>query len=117
MVAMRVQPRRLQSDGELVATRTEIRSHEGRNGSPERLLTVADVARWLALGEGWVREHAAELGGVKVGADSRSPLRFARPAVEQWIEEHRLRPPTRVSATPTEAAERVKLLPLPRERL
>jgi hypothetical protein len=84
--------------------------------SPDHLLTVADVGRWLALGEDWVREHAAELGGVKIGHDPRSPLRFTRREVEQWIEEHRLRPPTGVSTTPTRTAERVKLLPLPGER-
>jgi hypothetical protein len=107
---------RSQTDEELITTRMEVREHHGRNESPERLLTVADVARWLSLGEHWVREHAAELGGVKIGDDPRSPLRFARVAVEEWIEEHRLRAPAGVPATPTETAERVKLLPLPGER-
>jgi hypothetical protein len=79
------------------------------------MLTVADVAAYLALGEGWVREHAAELGGVKVGDDPRAPLRFARGGIEKWIESRRLRPglkPVRRRVP----AERVKLLPLPRER-
>jgi hypothetical protein len=82
---------------------------------PDQLLTAADVARWLALGEGWVREHAAELGAVKLGADPRAPLRFTRLGVEEWIERHRLRPPI---ARPRRRipAERVKLLPLPGER-
>ena len=87
-----------------------------RDRTPERLLTVAEVARWLALGEDWVREHVAELGGVKLGDDPRSPLRFTRSGVEHWIEEHRLRPAAGAPAPPIRTAERVKLLPLPGER-
>jgi predicted DNA-binding transcriptional regulator AlpA len=83
---------------------------------PDRLLTVAEVAAWLALGQAWVREHAAELGAVKTGDDPRSPLRFARRDIEQWIDEHRLQAPIPLSARRTTAAERVKLLPLPDER-
>ena len=56
------------------------------------MLTVADVATWLALGEGWVREHAAELGGVRLGDDPRAPLRFTRAGVQDWIDSRRLRP-------------------------
>jgi hypothetical protein len=78
------------------------------------MLTVADVAQWLALGEGWVREHAPELGGVKVGDDPRAPLRFTRDRVLDWIESRRLRPT--VPARRQVRAENVKLLPLPRER-
>jgi hypothetical protein len=83
---------------------------------PDRLLTVAEVAAWLALGQGWVREHAAELGAVKTGDDPRSPLRFARRDIERWIEAHRLRSPVSMPARRRRAAERVKLLPLPDER-
>lgn len=83
---------------------------------PDRLLTVAEVAAWLALGQGWVREHAAELGAVRTGDDPRSPLRFARHDIEQWIDEHRLRPPVSLPTPRRRAAERVKLLPLPDER-
>jgi hypothetical protein len=79
------------------------------------MLTVADVAAWLALGEGWVREHAAELGGVKVGDDPRAPLRFPRGGVEEWIESRRLRP-AMTPVRPRISGERVKLLPLRRER-
>ena len=79
------------------------------------MLTVADVARWLGLGEGWVREHAAELGGVKVGDDPRAPLRFTRAGVQDWIESRRLRPVVRPVRRGV-PAERVKLLPLPGER-
>ena len=79
------------------------------------MLTVAEVAGWLAMGEGWVREHASELGGVKLGNDPRAPLRFARAGVEDWIESQRLRPAAKPVRRRT-PAERVKLLPLPRER-
>jgi hypothetical protein len=79
------------------------------------MLTVGDVARWLALGEGWVREHAAELGGVKLGDDPRAPLRFTRAGVQDWIESRRLRPLVK-AARRRVPAERVKLLPLPRDR-
>ena len=78
------------------------------------MLTVADVATWLVLGEGWVREHAAELGGVRVGDDPRAPLRFTRAGVQGWIESRRLRPVVRPVRRGV-PAERVKLLPLPRE--
>jgi hypothetical protein len=83
---------------------------------PDRLLTVAEVAAWLALGEAWVREHAAELGAVKIGDDPRSPLRFTHRGIEQWIDAHRLRSSTPLPVRPTRTAERVKLLPLPGER-
>jgi hypothetical protein len=79
------------------------------------MLTVAEVATWLALGDGWVREHAAELGGVKLGDDPRAPLRFPRAGVEDWLESHRLRPAAK-SVRRRTRAQRVKLLPLPRER-
>lgn len=79
------------------------------------MLTAGEVATWLALGEGWVRQHAAELGGVKVGDDPRAPLRFTRAGVQEWIENWRLRP-TMKPSRPTAPAERVKLLPLPHER-
>ncbi|MQA76310.1 MAG: hypothetical protein GEU88_18610 [Solirubrobacterales bacterium] len=84
-------------------------------GGSERLLTVAEVAQWLSLGEGWVREHAAELGGVKVGDDPRAPLRFTGQGVEEWIERRRLQPAERPRRRRV-SAERVKLLPLPGER-
>jgi hypothetical protein len=41
-----------------------------------RLLTVTDVATALQLDNHWVYEHARALGALRLGAGSRSPIRF-----------------------------------------
>jgi hypothetical protein len=43
---------------------------------PVRLYDTRAVARMLAVSEDWVREHAAELGAMRVGDSPRGPLRF-----------------------------------------
>ena len=45
------------------------------------LLTVAETADVLRVGRGWVYEHAAELGAVKLGTGQTAPLRVPRDGV------------------------------------
>jgi hypothetical protein len=45
-------------------------------GETPRLLTVAEVAAVLHVEAGWVYDHAASLGAFRLGAGSRSPIRF-----------------------------------------
>ena len=42
------------------------------------LLTVAETAEVLRVGRGWVYEHAAELGAIKLGLGKTAPLRIPR---------------------------------------
>jgi hypothetical protein len=49
------------------------------------LLTVADVAARLSVGESWVRRHARELGGVSLGDGRGNDLRFRPDVVEAFI--------------------------------
>jgi hypothetical protein len=47
-----------------------------RQGNGESLLTVAQVAATLRVEPGWVYEHAADLGALRLGTGSRAPIRF-----------------------------------------
>lgn len=85
---------------------------------PVRLYDTRAVARMLAVSEDWVREHAAELGAMRVGDSPRGPLRFDCAKVLTAIE-HR-----RVGQTEAARSARgagpgrsrgVRLLPLPTE--
>jgi hypothetical protein len=55
------------------------------------LWTTAQVARELRLSENWVRDHAEELGGIRVSASKHSQLRFEPQAIVDWKERRRLR--------------------------
>ena len=48
-------------------------------------LTVADVASLLGVRRDWVREHGAELGGVKLGDGRSCPWRFHSSAIANWM--------------------------------
>lgn len=56
------------------------------NETPERLLTAAEVAAWLGLSIGTIRNKASrkEIPHEKVGGS----VRFRRSAIEAWIESH-----------------------------
>lgn len=56
-----------------------------------RMLTVAEVAEALGLGEQVVRARCArgELPAVNVGTDSRAMWRVPKCDLDQWIEERR----------------------------
>lgn len=60
-----------------------------------RYWTTADVARETQMSEEWVREHAAELGGMRVGDSTRGPLRFLPHKVDAGMEARALQPPKR----------------------
>lgn len=80
-----------------------------------RLLTTDDVAEMLAVGTDWVREHAGELGGIRLGDPRRGPLRFRSADVNDYLERHRVAEPrvATVRRLPARTAPGVKLLPIP----
>lgn len=86
---------------------------------PFRLLDTQAVARMLAVSEEWVREHAAELGAIRVGDSPRGPLRFDVDRVRAALAQRRLqrtdRAPAKRRGRRTSTASGVKLLPLPEE--
>jgi hypothetical protein len=45
-------------------------------GETPRLLTVAEVAAVLRVEAGWVYDHAASPGALRLGSGSRAPIRF-----------------------------------------
>jgi hypothetical protein len=85
---------------------------------PVRLYDTRAVARMLAVSEDWVRDHAAELGAIRVGDSPRGPLRFDSDKVAAAIDRRRVgRPePARRPQRPGRTRSGgVKLLPLPTE--
>jgi hypothetical protein len=60
---------------------------------PLRLLDTRTVARMLAVSEEWVREHAAELGAIRVGDGPKGALRFDAARVRAALERRRLSQP------------------------
>jgi hypothetical protein len=83
------------------------------------LLTTALTAKRLAMSEAWVREHAAELGGIRIGDSKHTQLRFEPGKLEEWKERHRLKlPRTKTTHRPARrrAPSGVDLLPLPARR-
>jgi hypothetical protein len=60
--------------------------------SPQGLLTPAEVAKPVGFSEEWVREHAAELGGIRTGTSKHLRLRFEPEGIAAWKERHRIVP-------------------------
>lgn len=80
------------------------------------LWTTAEVAAEVRMSEEWVRDHAAELGAIRAGANARAPLRFEPEAIEVWKRGHRITPPLPERGRGRRVARRpdgVELLPLP----
>lgn len=80
------------------------------------LLTTAQVAELLSVSEDYVRTHAADFGGFRLGSSPRGPLRFDRALVMAELERSRL-PATTASPRRRPGRPRsqgVELLPLPR---
>ena len=61
-----------------------------RMRTPFRLMDTKGVASMLAVSEEWVREHAAELGAVRVGDGPKGALRFDAARVRAALERRRL---------------------------
>ncbi|HSC20491.1 MAG TPA: hypothetical protein VLC07_02075 [Solirubrobacterales bacterium] len=83
------------------------------------LWTTSEVAEEIAMSEDYVREHAAELGGIRTGGP-RSPLRFDPSGVEDWKQRRRLPPPPPRRRShrpgPRRAPRGVELVALPADR-
>ena len=81
------------------------------------LLTTRQAAELLSMSEDWVREHAAELGGIRTSDGPRAPLRFEPRRIEAWEERQRLPKPKaakqRRRPGPRPAPAGVELFPLP----
>lgn len=81
------------------------------------LWTTERVATELAVSADWVREHAAELGGMRTSDSPRAPLRFEPADIEAWKRRRRMEAPalpkTPQQPGPRAAPRGVKLLPLP----
>jgi hypothetical protein len=61
---------------------------------PFRLLDSQAVARMLSVSEEWVRDHAAELGAIRVGDGPKGVLRFEVAHVRTALEHRRLDRPS-----------------------
>jgi hypothetical protein len=61
------------------------RLDEAASLSRRQLLTTAEVADMLAVEASWVREHAEELGAIRLGSGERPRLRFDREKVAAYV--------------------------------
>lgn len=52
---------------------------------PPTVLTVADVAELLQVAPGWVYDHRRELGGFRLGAGKRAPIRFRPERIDAYL--------------------------------
>ena len=85
---------------------------DDRIREPFRLLDTKTVARMLAVSEEWVREHAAELGAVRVGDGPKGALRFDAARVRAALERRRLdRPKERQRRRPGQRRRSLGLVP------
>jgi hypothetical protein len=87
-----------------------------REPSVDRYVDTTAVAALLGVSGDWVREHAAELGGVRVGDGPKGALRFELRRVRLALEQRRLaRQPSPKPRRPGPARRvaDVELLPLP----
>lgn len=66
----------------------ELLGEQAREQAP--LLDTPAVARLLGVSEEWVREHAAELGAMRVGDGPRGALRFESTRVRAALDRRRL---------------------------
>src|SRR3954471_17433 len=81
------------ADVEAIARRVaELLRDEWRGG--HHLDTMA-VATMLGVGGDWGREHAAELGAIRVGDGAKGALRFDIKRVRAALDQRRLRHPRR----------------------
>lgn len=82
-------------------------------------IDTATVARMLGASEEWVRNHAGELGAVRLGDGPKGVLRFDAARVREALDRRRLPEPQRRRRNlpgPRRRVRGVKLLPLPDSR-
>src|SRR5206468_7196577 len=86
-----------------------------RSAPLSRYLDTATVARMLNASEEWVRDHAAELGAIRLGDGCRGVLRFDPARVERALDQRRLGGASakRSRRRPARPVEGLTLLPLP----
>lgn len=84
-----------------------------------RLVDTATVAGMLGVTPEWVREHASELGAVRLSKGPRAPLRFDPDQVRERVMERRVgvqvQESTRRRPGPRRKPDGVEMLPLPQE--
>ena len=82
-------------------------------------LDTTTVATMLGVSSEWVREHAAELGAIRVGDGAKGTLRFDVRRVREALDARRLGRPNRARRARRPGPERrmpgVDLLPLPED--
>jgi hypothetical protein len=102
------------ADVETIASRVvELLRHESRLA--HHVDTTA-VAKMLGVSSEWVREHAAELGAIRVGDGPKGALRFDVECVKRALDQRRLGRPGRLKKRrpgPARRSPGVELLPLP----
>lgn len=69
-----------------------------RVAEPFRLIATPVVARMLAVSEEWVRDHASELGAIRVGDGPKGALRFDPRRVRAALERRRVERPREASS-------------------
>lgn len=102
------------ADVDAIACRVvELLRHESRLG--HHVGTTA-VATMLGVSSEWVREHAAELGAIRVGDGPKGALRFDVERVKRALDQRRLGRASRRKQRrpgPARRSPGVELLPLP----
>jgi hypothetical protein len=73
----------------------------------ERLLSAAEVSEWWGVRRGWVYQHAAELGALRIGDGERPRLRFDAEQVARCLDRAPATPPD----TPPVPGRRVRRSP------
>ena len=64
---------------------------------PVRLMATPVVARILGVSEEWVRDHASELGAIRVGDGPKGALRFDSRRLRAALERRRVERPREAS--------------------
>jgi hypothetical protein len=73
---------------------------------PFRLLDSQAVACMLGVSEDWVRDHAAELGAIRVGDGPRGMLRFEVARVRTALERRRVDRSSETARAPLRSSRR-----------